>query len=386
MDSTIELSTQRLLEAADRGAAYLADNLQPSGRFVYQRNALTGQPVDADEYSLRRHFGALWAMLDVRGYDPAVQAVAVLGVRWAIDTHFEVTPRGGSFRTNDWLVTGCNGLALLAIDELAPGYAQAAADDIRPSIVDFLLANQLTDGALRHDFHHRIARRPFSIDLESAEVSIAPVATPDSGSATAEIVCGLITYLSAIADSFDGSGSTDQYRFATIYAAVGNAMAALMARGYGVAEHSHWTMYAIRRYAELTDRLLAAIGQTNAELATESRRDLLLWASRIGHGVLTSTDDERDTRCLPTAFRVEAQAQLLDLFDAYAHELTDQPGWGELTESALHQMEQDCVTLMDLQDTATGGFRTSATDPVMRIDHTQHASSALLGAASAISS
>ena len=50
----------------------------------------------------------------------------------------------------------------------------------------------------------------------------------------------------------------------------------------------------------------------------------------------------------------------------------------------LRQVEDDCLLLLALQDEATGGFTASAEDPTMQIDHTQHAISALLGAATAI--
>jgi hypothetical protein len=376
--ATLELSTRSLLDAAERGAGYLAQNLLPNGRFVTQRDARTGHPVTAP-YDPGRHFGALWTLLDVRGHEPAVQAMAAQGVRWAFDKYYLPTERGGAFRTNGWLNTGCSGLALLALDELTPEHAPV--DDRRPEIIDFLLAHQATEGALQHDFHHRIALRPFTIDLARAEVAVHPEIAPErSSSATGKILFGLITHLSTMADSFGEEGH-DAARFAVIYQAVGNAMAALAARNHGVTRGRTWMMYAIRSYAELTERLLAALGQADSELSRESRGDLLAWASRIATGVLAAT---RDPRCAPTARRVQAQAQFLELFGRYAHQLTDQSQWRELTGSVLRQVEQDCAQLLHLQDPATGGFPGSAEDPILHTGHTQHATSALLGAACAI--
>ena len=106
--ATIELSTRRLLGAAERGAGYLLQNLQPTGRFVARRNARTGLPVTGS-YDPTQHFAALWALLDVRGHEPAVQAAAAEGVRWAFDRYYYLpTAQGGAFRTNGWLVTGCS--------------------------------------------------------------------------------------------------------------------------------------------------------------------------------------------------------------------------------------------------------------------------------------
>ncbi len=261
--ATIELSTRRLLGAAERGAGYLLQNLQPTGRFVARRNARTGLPVTGS-YDPTQHFAALWALLDVRGHEPAVQAAAAEGVRWAFDRYYLPTSQGGAFRTNGWLVTGCSGAALLALDELTP--ERAPAIDLRPEIVDFLLAQQIAEGVLRHDFRHRVALRPFTLDLSRDEVAVHSQTAPQrSSSATGTILSGLVTYLSTLADSLGQDGGAEPARFALIYEAVGNAMAALCARNYGVRQGPPWMMYAIRRYAELVDRLLVAIGQADAD-------------------------------------------------------------------------------------------------------------------------
>ena len=81
---------------------------------------------------------------------------------------------------------------------------------------------------------------------------------------------------------------------------------------------------------------------------------------------------------------MEAQVQFLELIDAYAAELPEQPQLADLIEAVLRQIEDDRPLLLTLQDEATGGFVAEAADPTMQIDHTQHAISALLGAASAI--
>ena len=178
-----ELSTQHLLVAAARGAGYLAQNLLPSGRFVYQRCARTGEPITG-RYNLLRHFGSIWAMLDVRGYDPAMQEKAARGIEWAIENYYVETRQGGAFRKKEWLVTGCSGLALLALDELDPEHAPDPAADIRPQLVDYLLANQIQEGFLRHDFQHKIAIRPIAIDLNRGTVFRSPRRSPRSAATT----------------------------------------------------------------------------------------------------------------------------------------------------------------------------------------------------------
>ena len=369
------LDARRLLTAAEAGAIYLEQNLQPDGQFVYRRNALTGRPITG-EYDPRRHFGALWALLDLRGYDPAVQEAAAHSVEWAITRYYRRTPHGGAFRHDDWLITGCSGLALLVLDELAPEQLGAVVEDIRPELVDFLLANQLTSGGRQHDFPHRIAVAPLTVDLAQNDVTIRPrVAAQRNVHYTGEILFGLVTYLSTVADG------PDHARFGQVYPAVGRAVAALMARDYGIRQQTPWLMYAIRGFAELTDRLLTANGQTDAEVARQYRRELLAWSGRIVAGALSAAAEERDPRTVAVAGRAQAQAQFLGLLGDHRSAGLDQPPLHDLAGSASAQLERDCALLLSRQDPETGGFVGSTEQPIMKIDDTQHATSALLNAA-----
>lgn len=378
--ATTELGTQCLLDAAERGADHLARSVLPEGRFAPPPDA----PAELGSYDLTRHFGALWAMLDVRGYDPAVQEAGMRGVRWAVGEHYRRTPQGGAFGGPDRLLTGCSGLALAAMDELAPEHAHVAPAPLRVELVDFLLANQITGGPDLHDFPRRVEQRPFAIDLERAEVTVGgDDALPVGSSATSQILFGLTTYLAALADAREPGGGPDDQRFAVIYAAVGNAMAALMVRDHGVRRGPVWAMHAVRRFAELTDRMLAVTGQGDHELAWESRHDLLSWASRIAGGVLAARAEERATSGAPTARRVQTLVQFLELLDAYADDPGDQSWWAP-AELARRQLVDDCGVLLRLQDPLTGGFRPAPDEPAPRLDETRHAISALLGAASVI--
>ena len=201
------------------------------------------------------------------------------------------------------------------------------------------------------------------------------IATQRNVHYTGEILFGLVTYLSTVADGPDSA------RFGQVYPAVGRAVAALMARDYGVRQQTPWIMYAIRGFAELTDRLLTANGQTDAEVARQYRRDLLAWSGRIIAGALAAASEERDPRTVSVAGRAQAQAQFLDLLGGYRSEGLDQPRLRDLAGSARYQVERDCALLLSRQDLATGGFVGSIEQPIMQIDDTQHAISALLGAA-----
>ena len=376
-NSTIStgLDARRLLTAAESGAAYLERSLQPDGQFVYRRDARTGEPVPGP-YDPRRHFGALWAMLDLRGHDPDVQAAAGRSVAWALNRYYERTAQGGSFRQDGWLITGANGLALLALDELAPEQVAAVADGVQVELVDFLLANQHTRGARRHDFPHRIALRQLRVDLDSNDVTIRPrIARQRSIHYTGEILFGLVTYLFAVA------ATTDNFRFLQVYTAVGRAMAALTVRDHGVRQPSPWLMYAIRGFAELTDLMLVATDQTGADAARQSRAELLAWSGRVIAGTLAAAGGERDPRSVPVAGRAQAQIQFLDLLGRYPAEVDEQPRLHDLAASARYQLGRDCALLLRRQDPATGGFVGSVEQPIMQIDDTQHAVSALLGAA-----
>lgn len=334
----------QLLRAADRGAGYLMDNLEPGGKFCYQRNAQTGRPVPG-QYNLLRHFGSLWALLELRGDDPAVRDRVDRALRWAVERYYVRGRAGGAFRKRDWIATGCSGLALLALNR-NPGRAWT---ELRAALADFLLAQQILDPAdeFHLDFHHKI---PLADPAASTPFRSAYY--------TGEILFGLVTELVAVRRSGDGLP-----RAARIETAVSAAMGALQARDYGVAERSHWMMYAIRHYCA-AEQLY--------------RPDLLAWAGRIAASVLAS--GRRSTRSAPTACRVEAQVQFLDLLDECPPALRRLPEVQRMRAPVLAQVHSDCALLLRLQD-RSGGLVGSATDPIMQIDYTQHAISALHGAA-----
>ncbi len=359
IDTGPELTPQLLRGAVDRGADYLLRNLRGNGKFVYQRNVLTGQPVPG-QYNLLRHFGSLWAVLQVCGDDPDVRRKALLGVRWAVERNYVRTRRGGAFRKRDSIATGCSGLALLALNELREPRL-SILDNLSAELVDYLLAVRIDDPAddAYLDFLHKIPLTGPTVDGVVDDVTTAPEVSPfRSDYYTGEILFGLISQLGALR-------ATRNPRADDISAAVTASMAALQARDYGVKQRSHWMMYAIRHYCAAEQRFTP---------------ELIAWASRIAASVLASTRVSRNTRSAPTACRVEAQAQFLDLLDdcpdAAAH-----PAVGALRADVVQQVREDCSLLVQLQDRDTGGFIGSATDPIMQIDFTQHAISALRGAA-----
>ena len=355
--SSSRLTSAQLQGAADRGAAYLSANLQPGGMFVYQRNARTGRPVTG-QYNLLRHFGSLWAMLDVAGEDPAVRAQAARGVSWAIKRFYGRTNRGGAFRKRNWLATGCSGLALLAMHRLPE--RSPTVDATCAELVDFLLAIQIDNAAdpLYLDFPHKIMLDGPIVDgmWDARTLAIAPFR---SNYYTGEILFGLITHLARAGADPDGR----------LRRAITGCLRTLRARDYGVAERSHWMMYAIRHHVlggELDDGEVAA---------------MLEWSGRIAASVLASTSRSRSLRSAPTACRVEAQVQFLELARSYAERVADQTALVELVEPVRQQVREDCALLLHLQDMRTGGFIGSVVDPIMQIDCTQHAISALQGAA-----
>ena len=93
----------------------------------------------------------------------------------------------------------------------------------------------------------------------------------------------------------------------------------------------------------------------------------------------------RNLRSAQSACRVEAQVQFLELTRRHADELTDHAAIAALEVAVLEQVRADCALLLHLQDMRSGGFIGSATDPIMQIDYTQHAISALSGAAPLLS-
>jgi hypothetical protein len=340
-------TSAQLQLAAARGAGYLLRNLQSSGKFVYQRNARTGRPVRG-QYNLLRHFGSLWAMLDVSGDDPLVREKVIRGMHWAVERYYVRTRRGGAFRKRDWLATGCSGLALLAFHRLPDRPSEL--DDICTELAEYLLAVRIDDRAdSRHlDFQHKIALDGPLADGICDDVTRPPLISPfRSNYYTGEILFGLITHGVPVAAS----------------------MHALRERNYGVAERSHWMMYAIRHFVQ------------NTGTDRRSTVEMIEWSGRIAASVLASTHGSRNARSAPSACRVEAQVQFLELTRRYADELAGRADIAALEVAVREQVRADCALLLHLQDMRTGGFIGSATDPIMQIDGTQHAISALSGAA-----
>jgi hypothetical protein len=359
IDTGPELTPELLRGAVDEGTGYLLRNLRGNGKFVYQRNALTGRPVPG-QYNLLRHFGSLWAILEVRGDDPDVRRRALAGVRWAVERYCVRTRRGAAFRKKDWIATGCSGLALLAVNGLRRP-RPSGLDEVSAELVDYLLAIRVDDPAdeAHLDFQHKISLAGPVVGGVVDDVTTPPEVAPfRSNYYTGEILFGLISQLGALRAARDP-------RAERITAAVAGSMAALRTRDYGVEQRSHWMMYAIRHHC-----------------ATEQRftPELVAWAGRIAASVLVSTRIARNPRSAPTACRVEAQAQFLDLLDD-CPELAGQPAIAALRTEVMQQVRDDCSLLVQLQDRHTGGFIGSATDPIMQIDFTQHAISALRAAA-----
>jgi hypothetical protein len=356
IDTGPELTPQLLRRAADRGTAYLLRNLRGNGKFVYQRNALSGRPVPGQQYNLLRHFGSLWAILEDRGDDPDVRRKVQRGVGWALERYYVRTRRGGAFRKGDWVATGCSGLALLALNGLRQP-RPSGLDDLSAELIDYLLAVRIEDPTddAHLDFQHKIALAGPVVGGVVDDVTTAPEISPfRSNFYTGEILFGLIAQLGALRSARDP-------RADRITAAVTGSMAALQARDHGVAHASHWMMYAIRHYC-----------------ATEQRftPELVTWAGRIATSVLAM----RNRRSAPTACRIDGQIQFLDLLDD-CPELAALPAIVTLRTAVLRQVHADCALLLQLQDRETGGFIGSATDPIMQIDFTQHAISALRGVA-----
>lgn len=369
-----EPTPELLLRAADRGAAYLLRNLRPTGRFVYQRSAATGRPVPGS-YNLLRHFGSLWAIQDVCGPDPVVGARVARAVDWAVQRYYVRTRRGGAFRKQDGLVTGCSGLALLALDRLRLTHEPAEGDGFRAEIVEYLLANQITDAGddLRYDFRHKICLDLPVLDAVHDDVTVPPeVSEFRSNYYTGEILFGLLTQIA-------GPGRDELAE--RVHAVAARSMTALRARDYGVRERSHWMMYAIRQFCVVQDLRAGTAGPVPAAGPDTAapwplRVEMTTWASRIARSIVRSTrGGRRNERSAPTACRVEAQVQYLGLIGSGFDERP------ELTAAVTRQVWEDCALLLTLQDPRTGGFPGSAVDPIMQIDYTQHAISGLRGAA-----
>lgn len=312
--------------AARRGAVRLSQLVGPDGKFLYHYDKIGG-PLRG--YNVLRHAGSIWAMLHVGGEKmrPAARrASAWLVKRYRLSRN-DVS--GMALVYKDQIKAGGNALAILAHLELGTPKDVSMAC----GLANYLLKLQREDG----DYHHMLWT-----DGTIDEVR--------SNYYTGEVMFALARYAAA--------AKAPRY-----LASVLRAERMLGPRSYGVAEQSHWMLYALEAIHKSLD------------LAPDqgvSRRDLEAHACKIAQSIVDNPIYRVRNQSTATACQSEgllAGWRLLRSSD-------ETERYGRLCDRMLGEVEMNLEQQLRYQ-VADGGFLKGDNDSSVRIDYIQHNISSL---------
>lgn len=211
------------LALAHHSAVHLASLLEKDGRFRYRYDSLTG--ISRGGYNILRHSGAIWALLDtfedtrdIRLRDGAERATHYL---LANSLRFYRSHRNMCICEDNTIKLGGNALAALALVSLFKVSGERLPLTMAEHLGQFMLDQRREHGTLVH-------KRYF----ESGKISAF-----HSMYYTGEALLALLTLYQQTENRHWLDAAID-------------IEAPLAEEGYGVAEQSHWMLYAL----ELLDR------------------------------------------------------------------------------------------------------------------------------------
>ena len=256
------------------GAMYLAQSVDELGRFLYWRPSGTSETRER-RYNTLRHCGSVWAMLETArtlGLPKRIAESALKALHYAL-TEF-IRPFGGPdifcLLDDEKIKLGGSGLALIAI---------AAAQRVDPDeqrlkialgLGRYLLSQAKDNGDFIHGRMH-----PMGVEYPLK-----------SEYYTGQALFGLLALSEMTGDRFWGDFGI-------------KCLKQLATRDYGVAEYSHWMLYALEASEKLDStpelralgaRIATAIinrpksidGKENATLLACMSEGLLAWVRLVG--------------------------------------------------------------------------------------------------------
>jgi len=323
------------LTIAIEGAQCLARLVDRRGKFLYRYDA--DKPGPSTGYNILRHCGAIWAMTEVAnraGPLPEVLAAARRAADWLIAKHIRAYGATGTqcVVAGDNVKLGGNGLAILALLELATATAEKDHIALARQLAGYILLQQRPDG----DFIHK---RRFSSD------KILPFR---SDYYTGEALFGLLR-LSAV---------TGDARWLEASEASERMLAPL---DYGVPEQSHWMLYALEQLHALRPHPLYRAH-----------------ARAIADGILQSPVYRTYRRSTPIACRSEALLAFMRLCAGIAGDVADRPAFDRVA-SASREAVHDNLELQLAYRRSDGSFVHGLESSQVQIDYIQHNISSFLG-------
>lgn len=325
------------LTIAVEGARCLARLVDRRGKFLYRYDL--DNPGPAKGYNILRHCGAIWAMTEVAnrvGDLPDVLDAADRAADWLIAKHIAPYRATGTqcVVARDNVKLGGNGLAILALLELAAATGRRDRIALARELAGYLLLQQRPDG----DFIHK---RRLSTDEE------LPFR---SDYYTGEALFGLLR-LAAV---------TGEGRW---LAACETSERLLARQDYGVPEQSHWMLYALE--------------ELHAQRPQQLYRD---HARKIAEHINRSPGYRDDHRSTPIACRSEGLLCFIRLCAGIPSDAADRPAFDRAAaESRL--TVHDNLALQLAYRRPDGSFVHGRDRNQVQIDYIQHNISSFLGSA-----
>lgn len=313
----------------------LSELIKPDGSFLYQYQSALFPFADSRKYNVLRHAGSVWALYQascVLLLSPHFEAARHRALLWLLKK-----PLAPSLQSGLCIVErgkaklGANALVILALLSLQKEITSKNGA-VAPEITELVekLSDHLLAQVAHDDFIHKRDARSGAIEAFRSEYY------------TGEALFALLSVLRR------GPGHV-KLRIAQ------DIFNSLAARRYGVAEQSHWMMYA-------------------AEVAYEiaPHPNILLYADRLTKSILDNSDYRARQFCTPIACRSEALI-------AYLRLLRNANLNGSRFSPQVRTTIRLNLSLQLRNRLADGAFCRGAGNTNVRIDYLQHNISAFLG-------
>ena len=308
----------RFGEAIERAARHIVRLMRPTGRFIYCYDSEAR--VQLPGYNVLRHCGTIWAVGTAAeaglvlpetavALQPALASVLALQTGLRPDGTMYVHEQGE-------VKLGANALAVLALCTMPQ--ARDRAGTLR-RLCGYI--EQQADGP--DDFVHKrrqdtMAALPFRSDYYTGEALFAVV---------------MAARLLDDGEMLDGAE---------------RRLHSLVARRYGIAEQSHWMMYAVAALHEM-----------------RPAKALAGYACHLTSAIIDGAGYRAGGACTPVACRTEALLAATSMLRRYL------PAGERLLADARAVIEENLTIQLACME-PDGGFRCDPQTPVVRIDYIQH--------------
>ncbi|MFM9842673.1 MAG: hypothetical protein ACKVOI_06865 [Dongiaceae bacterium] len=323
------------LTVAIEGAECLARLVDRRGKFLYRYDA--DNPGPSTGYNILRHCGTIWAMTEIAnraGPLPKVAEAAQRATEWLIGRHIRPYGTTGTrcVVAGDAVKLGGNGLAILALLEVAALSGNQAYVELAGDLAGYIVLQRQPDGNFAH-------KRRFSTD------EIQPF---HSDYYTGEALFGLLRLTNV----------TGEQRWLDVTQASEDQLAA---QDYGVTQQSHWMLYALEQLHKLRPQ---SVSRTHARTIAEN--------------ILDKPEYRNHRRSTPIACRTEGLLAFVRLCEGLSSDIDGRPLFDRVAARARIAIHEN-LELQTAYRRSNGSFVHGLGNSEVRIDYIQHNISSFLG-------